>query len=186
MASRGKTAALTFLILLVFFPFEAKAGVWPFSACGGEDVQKVEQKIAKEHNPISKARCQIALAKLELTGGIKAYDQKSYSAGKKLLAEYLDIARKAWETLNASGRDAAKSPQGFKEFEISLSENDRLLKDLAQRVPYPESDSIVGIEKASSAIHDEVVKALFPGLTPNSNPDATKKSKRGASSKGPA
>ncbi len=174
-------ALLAFLVLLPLFPVHAKAGVWPFSGCGGDNAQKLEQEIRDEHNPVKKAKCQTALARLKLKEGVRAYNKKNFELGEKLLAEYVDVSGDAWKVLKNSGRNAVKSPAGFKDLEIALRENDRLLKDLAHRVPYTESKAIEEAEKRSMAIHDEVVDALFPSLRLHEHKAAAKPAKHSKS-----
>jgi hypothetical protein len=179
---------LALVIVLIVIPAQLTAGIWPFKGCRGEDERQMQQKIAQEGDPVAKAKCQIQLARLKLVQGMNAYDNNSYGQGRKLLTEYLRVAQDAWSTLKSSGRNAVKSPNGFKDLDISLRENGRLLGDLAHRVPYPQDGSIEDVIKKSTAVHDEVLDALFPTLRlhrPPAGPAPPAEGKAGVDARGP-
>lgn len=164
MDPRPRTLRFVILLACLVFPARLTAGLWPFSGCKGDDEQQLEQTIERQQNPVKKSKCQAYLARLVLNQGVQAYDQRHFDRGSKLLGDYLVAVRRAWDILKSSGRNAVKHPEGFKELDIALRENGRLLNDLAQRVPYFQGEAVRNAEKQSAAIHEEVLDALFPGL----------------------
>jgi hypothetical protein len=119
-------------------------------------------RIAREKNPVNKAKYEIRLARVKLFQAIEAFDKKDLEATLKLLEDYLEQVRKSWSTLKDSGRPAHKKPQGFKELDIELREDARYLEDLRHRFPYMDRVPVEKIEQEVEQLRSEVLKALFP------------------------
>jgi hypothetical protein len=140
--------------------------VQPFArAMPGRNRDKEENlvaKIAREKNPGKKARLQIQLAKLNLVNAGAVYDRQGYDEGKALLQQYLAQVKASWATLQGADNAIRKHLRAFKDLEIALREDDRILEDLRHRVPYPESEVIREIAKESNLVHSQVLEALFP------------------------
>jgi hypothetical protein len=124
--------------------------------------EKLAARIEREKNPGKKARLQIRLAGLKLRQAGAAYDHQNFSGGEAFLQQYLDQVKGSWATLQGANNAIRKHAGAFTELEIALREDDRLLEDLSRRVAYPESEGIKEIEKESSAVHNQVLEALFP------------------------
>lgn len=139
----------------------------PFAcAMPGRNKDKEEKLIAKierEKNPGKKARLQVRLAKLKLEEADAAYRGRNFAEGKAVLQQYLDQVKASWATLQGADNAVKKHLRAFMNLEISLRENGRFLEDMRHRVPYPENKFIKEIERESSAVHDQVLEALFPG-----------------------
>lgn len=130
---------------------------------------KLTVRIESEQNPGRKARLQLRLAKLKLAGADKAYRARDFDEGRKFLQQYLGQIRASWATLQRADNGVRKHLGAYKKLEISLREDDRFLEDLSRRVPYPESETVKAIAKESTAVHNEVLEAIFPvGLPPKS------------------
>jgi hypothetical protein len=124
-------------------------------------------RIKQEQNSGKKARLQLRLAKMKLKEAEVAYHDRNSAEGKTLLQQYLGYIRESWATLQGSDGGARKHLGAYKELEISLREEDRLLEDLSNRVPYPEDESIKTTAKEISVVHNQVLEAIFPaGLLP--------------------
>jgi len=138
-------------------------------ALPGQNNDKEEKLIAqtgRENNPGKKARLQLRLAKLKLGDAEKAYHARDFAQGSALLRQYLGYVRDSWAALQAADSGVGKHLRAFKDLEISLREDDRFLEDLSRRVPYPESETIGKIAKESSAVHNQVLEAIFPDGVP--------------------
>lgn len=134
-------------------------------ALAGRNKDKEETLIAKidrENNPGKKARLQFRLAKLKLREAEKAYDARDFAEGKALLRQYLGDVKDSWITLQTADNGPRKHLWALKDLEISLREDNRFLEDLSHRVPYPESETIKEITKETSAVHNQVLEAIFP------------------------
>ncbi len=146
----------------------------PTAAVGGgfapprrpDNPADLEARIQRESNPVRKAKYQIRLSRVKLLQAIDAYDRSKLDEGQRLLSAFLEQARQSWQTLEASGRGAVKQPQGFKELDIELREDARLLVDLAHRVSSTDRDPIEKAGLEVEHIREEVLRALFPSERP--------------------
>ncbi len=136
------------------------------SAFRGDNEQDLVARIQREQNPVKKAKYQIRLGRLKLRQANQAYDAGNFEDAQKLLAGYLAEMKEAWTTLQKSGRQAVRQPQGFKELDIALREDGRSLTDLAHRVSFQDRDPITKTSKETEEIRNEVLKALFPSEKP--------------------
>jgi len=125
-------------------------------------------RLKTEQNPVRKAKLEIKLGDLKLQEAIAAYGKLDAEGGAKLLAAFLDHRNSAWKILQASGRKAAKQPQGFKELDISLREDVRALDDLAHKTAYDDRAPIEKCAEGIEAMRAEVLHALFPAPGPKS------------------
>lgn len=123
-------------------------------------------RIEREGNPVKRARYEIRLARVKLRKAIDALDQGHVEQCQQMLGAYLERMRSSWETLQRSGRRASKQPQGFKELDIALREDARLLEDLKRRIPYMDRGPVEEVARGVEQLRSEVLRALFPGEQP--------------------
>jgi len=123
-------------------------------------------RLERERNPVKKAKYEIRLGRLKLHQATDAYDRGSFDQSEQLLSAYLERMKSSWQILRDSGRRAVKQPQGFKELDIELREDWRLLDDLKHRVSYTDRGPIERTAHEVDRIRSEVLHALFPGEHP--------------------
>jgi hypothetical protein len=124
---------------------------------------KLASKIARENNPVKKAKLETKLGRMKMQGAFAAYDQGQFDQCWKLLDEYLALMNQAWSDLVASGRVASKKPDGFKQLDIALRESHRDLQDFESRVGFSERQAADKISSQTVALRARVLDALFPG-----------------------
>lgn len=137
-------------------------------ARGRETEEQLLQRIQNQTNPVKKAKDEIKLASLKLTQVHDAYSQGHIEAGVKLLSTFLYVMKTSWELLQDSGRKASKQPDGFRELEIALRENQRLLEDLTREVSYFDRAPLLNAAQELERMRAEVLHELFPGTPPGS------------------
>ncbi len=135
-------------------------------ALGRDTEEQLLQRIQTEQNPVKKAKDEIKLAKLKFTQVQDAYSQGQTEAGAKLLGTFVDVMKTSWKLLQDSGREAAKHPEGFRELEIALREDVRLLQDLERTVSYFDRAPLAKAAQELEQMRVEVLHALFPGDIP--------------------
>lgn len=134
-----------------------------------DNPQELAARIARENNPVKKAKYEIRLGRLILKQAEQAYDGRHIPQGQQLLSSYTRQMQDAWKLLNATGRIAAKKPDGFMQLEIALRENNRDLRELRRRVFYLYRGPIDQALKTLGQLHSKVLVALFPGAAPPAN-----------------
>jgi len=135
-------------------------------ARGRETEEQLLQRIQSEQNPVKKAKDEIKLASLKLTQVRDAYSQGHIEEGAKLLDTFTDTIKASWKVLQDSGRKASKQPEGFRELEIALREDVRLLEDLGRKESYFDRAPLMDAVQELERMRGEVIHALFPGGPP--------------------
>lgn len=126
-------------------------------------------ELNRESNPVKKAKLEVRLARVRLAEAIDAYANGRYDDFWKLLGVYEEFMKKAWADLQASGRIAARKPDGFKQLDIGLRESRRDLENFETRVTFDERQEVQKIRARTDEIHNQVLKALFPSAPSNKN-----------------
>ncbi len=132
----------------------------------GDAEQDLLARLQRERDPVRKAKYEIRLGRMKLLQAIQAYDQGNLDQCRELLSVYLERMKSSWGTLKSSGRQAVRHPQGFKELDIALREDERTIEDLKRRVPYLERTPIEKTGQEVEQLHGEVFRALFPAEQP--------------------
>jgi hypothetical protein len=140
-------------------------------APSSETEEHLLARIQKETDPIKKSKGVTRLARIKLEQAIQAYGHGNIEQGAQLVSVYLGRIKDSWKILRSSGRNAARSPQGFKELDIELREDVRLLDDLKRRVSYFDRGPLEQTGKDLEQVRTEVLQALFPAAR---TPEATK------------
>jgi hypothetical protein len=135
-------------------------------AVGRETEAQLLQQIQSEQNPVRKAKDEIKLANLKLAQVKEAYAQGHMEEGVKLLGALTDALKASWKILQDSGRTASKQPEGFKELEIALREDVRVLQDLGRTVTYLDRPPLEKVAQDLEQMRSEVIHAQFPGRPP--------------------
>ena len=155
-----RAAALGALSLLLFL--SAGAGM-AFPTEPQEQEAKLLSKIERESNPIKKAKLETKLGRLKLQQAFSSYDHGHYDLCWKLLHEYTDRMNNAWADLVASGHQAVKKPDGFKQLDIALGESRRDLQDFERRITFQERQAAEKVAAQTVELRNRVLSALFPG-----------------------
>ncbi len=144
--------------LLIGMPVFAGAS----SAPASETEAQLLARIQDEHNPVKKSKEETRLARIKLQQAIQAYTQGNAEQENALLSAFLGRIKDSWQALKSSGRNAAHDPRGFRELDIELREDVRLLEDLKRRISYFDRGPVENVEKDLEQERAEVLQALFP------------------------
>jgi hypothetical protein len=131
-----------------------------------ETEDQLLQHIQNETNPVKKAKDEIKLASLRFVQVRDEYTDGRIDSGAKLLGTFMGDMKNSWKLLQDSGRKAWKQPEGFRELEISLREDVRLLQDLARSVSYFDRGPLLNAAEQLEHMRDDVLRAQFPGGNP--------------------
>jgi len=152
-------AHLLIVLLLIGVPgFLAGASPAPPPESEAQLLARVE----KEQDPVRKSKLESRLARIKLQQAIRTYEQGNTEQGEQLVSAYLARIKDAWQILTSSGRNAAHASRGFKELDIELREDARLLDDLKHRISYFDRGPVEKVEKEVEQERAEVLHALFP------------------------
>lgn len=124
--------------------------------------QDLLPRIEREQDMVRKAKLEIRLAHLKLARAAEACQKDDHDVCHQSLDAYLEAVRSSWKHLQASGKNAVRSPSGFRDLDIALREDNHQLEDLKRRMPYEDRGILDPVIQESDKIHNEVFGALFP------------------------
>ena len=126
-----------------------------------ERLQKERDKLNRITDPVDRTKTGIAISEILLSLASDAIKTGEPEMIGKRLNEYVDTIREAHQTMMKTGRDAHRKPKGFKDLEIALRRQIRVLDDLAHSVSFDQRDPVEKAKVHASDIREELLKALF-------------------------
>jgi hypothetical protein len=144
-----------------------------------KELLRQQERLNRENSPVGKAKVLVKISDLHLQGAAHAV-KTGFSEADRFLVQYTESVNQALGVLKSSGRNAQKNPDGFKQFEISLRKQLRLLDDLKSRYPYDQVETIDRAIQAAKSAHEDMFEEIF-GIE-NTNP-GKEKEKESASQK---
>ncbi len=125
--------------------------------------QDLLRRIEREQNPVKRAKLQVRLGTLELQQAVGFYRENRPEEGSQRLEAFVNWMKRAWQTLEGTGRAAEVKPQGFRDLDIGLRESARVLTDLAHSVSYEDRAPVDRAVQEVDQLRTKVLAALFPG-----------------------
>jgi hypothetical protein len=137
-------------------------------------VEKRSQRLATERarvarltDPVSKTKSYITISEILLTFASDAISSGSSGELPGLMEQYSMAIDGARDTMVESRRDAERRPGGYKDLEIAVRGQLRVLQDLSRQLIIDERKPIeTAIETATSA-RDDMLRLLFPRSRPS-------------------
>jgi hypothetical protein len=118
-------------------------------------------KLKRTTDPIDRTKTDITIADVLLSLAGDAVRAGEPELLEKRLNEYVDTIQDAHQTMVKSGRDAERKPGGFKELEIALRKQMRILEDIGHGLTFDQREPVDKARQQASEIHDDLFKALF-------------------------
>jgi hypothetical protein len=126
-----------------------------------ERLERERNKLERQTDPVDRTKTYINVAEVLLSLAGDAIKSDEPEVLEKRLGEYVETIRDAHETMMTSGRDAHKKPKGFKDLEIALRRQIRLLDDLARTTSFEHRDPVEKAKQIASDLREDVFRALF-------------------------
>src|SRR5215471_1197139 len=126
-----------------------------------ERLQKERDKLSRLTDPVDRTKTDIAISEILLSLANDTIKTGEPEMLGKRLSEYVDTIRDAHQTMMKTGRDAHRKPKGFKDLEIALRRQIRMLDDLAHAVSFDQRTPVDKAKQEASDIRDDLLKALF-------------------------
>jgi hypothetical protein len=125
-----------------------------------ERLQKEREKLNRTTDPVGRAKTDIAISEILLSLASDAVKTGEPELLSKRLSEYTDTIRDAHQTMMKTGRDAHRKPKGFKDLEIALRRQIRMLDDIAHGVNFDQRDPVEKAKQQANDIRDDLLKDL--------------------------
>jgi hypothetical protein len=121
-----------------------------------------KEKFDKEADPVHKAKALPKLGEAQISDFTRRATADDVIGAFLTLTTYRDEVRSTFDGLKATGNDAEKKPDGFKELQIHLRKALWELDRAASLVPTDRRTEFHGIHEELSRIHNELIGLLFP------------------------
>jgi hypothetical protein len=126
-----------------------------------ERLQKERDKLGRLTDPVDRTKTNIAISEILLSLAGDAARSGEPEALEKRLSEYVEAIQDAHQSMVKTGRDAHRKPKGFKDLEIALRRQIRMLDDLGHGVTFDQREPVDKARQEASDIRDDLLKALF-------------------------
>ena len=139
---------------------------WSGQLAFGEDLLKKDlvqqqEKLNRETNAIGKVKALIKISDIHLRSAGQDVKKSNLAAADRNLELYKEAVDKTLEILKSSRRNAQKNPAGFKEFEISLRKQLRVLEDLRSHYSFDQVKTIDTTIAAAKVAQDAMFGEIF-------------------------
>ena len=125
------------------------------------ELQKERDKLKRTTDPAAKAKTGIKISEILLNLTRDAAKTGDMEVLERRLEEYVSTIQEAHDTMMKTGKDAHKSPKGFRELEIALRKQVIQLKDIGGALSFDQRTSVDKARDEASRLRDELLKALF-------------------------
>jgi hypothetical protein len=112
-------------------------------------------------DPVERTKSDIAISEILLSLAGDAVRSGEPEVLEKRLAEYVDTIQDAHQAMMKTGRDAHRKPKGFKDLEIALRHQIRMLDDIGKSLTFDQRTPVDRAKQEASDIRDDLLKALF-------------------------
>jgi len=143
-----------------------------------KDLIKQEEKLNRETNVVGKVKALIRIADIHLRSANEEASNGDFAASDRKLELYKGSIEKSLELLKSSRRNAQKNPAGFREFEISLRKQLRVLEDLRSNYSYDQVQTIDAVSAAAKSAQDAMLAEIFGPENAGRRRDGEKDSSR--------
>jgi len=126
-----------------------------------KDLVRQQEKLSRQTRSVGKVKTLIKISAIHLRAASQEVKKSDLSGADRNLEHYSDTVEQALEILKSSDRDAQKNPAGFKEFEISLRKQLRVLDDLRSHYSFDQAKGIDAAIAVAKGAQDAMFAELF-------------------------
>ncbi len=126
-----------------------------------ERLDREREKLKHTTDAVDRTKIDIDISEILLSLVSEAVRSGEPEALGKRLGEYVDTIQDAHQAMMKTGRDAHRKPKGFKELEISLRRQIRILDDIGRGLTFDQREPVDKAKQQASDIRDDLLKALF-------------------------
>jgi hypothetical protein len=135
---------------------------WRMEQAQEDRLTHLQSQFEHENDPVRKAKALSKLQSAQFDRARKIAGEGQAEEALRVLEQYRDEVRTVSAALDASGIDAEKRPDGFKQLQISLRQSIRQLKDLSLSLPSEQRNPFEAILQELESINKRLLHRLFP------------------------
>jgi hypothetical protein len=125
-------------------------------------MQEYKDKYEKENDPVHKAKALGNYGDAQIQHFVREANTENFDAAVVSLTAYRNEVRSVFDALKATGIDAERKPDGFKELEFHLRKTLWQIDRTLPAVPIDHRESLQEIHDELGRIHTELIHLLFP------------------------
>jgi len=126
-----------------------------------ERLDRERDKLKRTTDAVDRTKIDINISEILLSLVSDAVKSGEPEVLGRRLDEYVDAIEDAHQAMMKTGRDAHRKPKGFKDLEISLRRQIRILDDIGRGLTFDQREPVDKARKQASDIRDDLLKALF-------------------------
>ena len=126
-----------------------------------ERLDREREKLRRTTDGVDRTKLDINISEILLSLVSDAVKSGEPEVLGRRLDEYVDTIEDAHQAMMKTGRDAHRKPKGFKDLEISLRRQIRILDDIGRGLTFDQREPVDKARKQASDIRDDLLKALF-------------------------
>ncbi len=136
--------------------------LWLPAVQAQDRVAQLQAEFERESDPVRKAKLVPKLGDAQFEHVRKALEADNYAQALQILQQYRDEVRTAQAALKASGLNAEKKPNGFKQLQIHARKGVREMDQIILDLPMDQRDAFQVVRGDVAAIEKELFDVLFP------------------------
>jgi hypothetical protein len=121
-----------------------------------------QNKYEREKDPIRRAKALNNYGNAQVQQFVRDAAAQNMDAASSVLTAYRDEVRSVFDGLKATGNDAEKKPDGFKELEFQLRKSLWELDRVIPEVSYDRRAALQDMCDEIARVHNELFHMLFP------------------------
>jgi hypothetical protein len=125
-------------------------------------MQEYKDKYEKENDPVRKAKALGNYGDAQTRHFVREASAENFDAATALLTAYRNEVRSVFDALKATGVDAEKKSDGFKELEFHLRRTLWQIDRTLPAVPIERRETLQEMHDELGRIHTELIHLLFP------------------------
>ena len=126
-----------------------------------ERLDRDREKLKRTTDPVDRTKIDIDISEILLSLVGDAVKSGEPEVLGRRLSEYVETIQDAHQAMMKTGRDAHRKPKGFKDLEISLRRQIRILDDIGRGLTFDQREPVEKAKQQASDIRDDLLKALF-------------------------
>ncbi len=133
-----------------------------FATTPPDGLAEYRQKYERESDPVRKAKALTKLGDAQVLEFVHQAAADNYTAAFATLTEYRNEVRTTFDMLKATGNDAERKPEGFKQLQIHLRKSLWEIGRITPRIPGDRHGTFDDIHNELGRIQNELIHMLFP------------------------
>jgi hypothetical protein len=125
-------------------------------------MQDYKDKYEKENDPVRKAKALGNYGDAQIQHFVREASAENFDTATALLTAYRNEVRSTFDALKATGIDAEKKSDGFKELEFHLRKTLWQVDRTLPAVPIDHREALQNIHDELGRIHTDLIHLLFP------------------------